>query len=207
LAPVFREAGVSPRVGRLGVGLSNEFSRKVVIEPWPEGGVALKVHAEPDERRALARRFDLLELTALEAEGRLERDAASGEIRFHGSLAADLEQECVVTLEPVPARIRRPVERRYLRAEGRAPHGPVAEFQVPEDGEDEEEVELVYGRTIDLGEVLAEELALALDTYPRAADADALVAGELAPYIGGGTAEPAEQPFAALRQLKQNRAR
>ena len=76
-------------------------------------------------------------------------------------------------------------------------------------GEDDEEseVELVSGRTIDLGEAIAEELALALDPYPRAAAADDLVAEDLGPHISFGAAEPAETPFAALRQLTEKRAR
>ena len=187
-----------------GLASGNEFSRKVVIEPWPDGGVAVRLVAEPAERRALARRFGLLELAALEASGRLERDPASGEIRFCGTLEAALEQACVVTLEPVPAQIRQPVERRYLRSAGEVPSPQVWSL---DDDPDEAEVELVSGRTIDLGEALAEELALALDPYPRAAEADALAAEDLGPYISFGGAEPAEQPFAVLRQLKDQRAR
>ena len=63
------------------------------------------------------------------------------------------------------------------------------------------------GRTIDLGEAMAEELALALDPYPRAADADDLVLRDLGPNISVGAEPPAESPFAALRQLAEKRAR
>jgi uncharacterized metal-binding protein YceD (DUF177 family) len=68
----------------------------------------------------------------------------------------------VVTLEPVAAQIRQPVERRWRRVAGVAPPPQEAPAWTVED-DDEEEVELVYGRAIDLGEALAEELALALD--------------------------------------------
>lgn len=181
---------------------SKEFSRKVVIEPWPEGGVTVELRAEPQERAALARRFGLLDLASFEASGRLERDPGSGEMRLRCWLEAVLEQECVVTLEPVAAHIQQPVERRYRRAEGPVP--PPQEVRVwTVEEDDEDEVEPVYGRTIDLGEALAEELALALDPYPRAAEADALVAEDLGPYITFGGAEPADQPFAVLRQLKE----
>ena len=198
------------------MGLSDEFARKVVIEPWPEGGIAVALVARPDERAALARRFGLLELAALEARGRLERDAASGEIRLRGELEAALTQECVVTLEPVPARLCEPVERRWRRVAGKAREAP-ARPQVWTPGQDperddDEEVEPVYGRMIDLGAAFAEELALALDPYPRAPDApargaEALAEGDLGPYISFGEGEPAEPPLAALRQLKDKRAR
>ena len=189
------------------MGLSNEFSRKVVIEPWPEGGIAVALVAAPAERLALARRLGLLELTRLEACGRLERDPARGEIRLRAELEATLAQECVITLEPVTAQLREPVERRYRRVAGKAP--PAAAPVLVPDPDDDEEIELVYGRTIDLGAAIAEELALAIDPYPRAAAAGAadLVAEDLGPYISVGEAEPAAPPFAALRQLKDKRAR
>ena len=183
---------------------ANEFSRPVVIEPWPEGGVDVALSADPAERRALARRFDLLELEALRATGRLERHAASGDIRFEGWLEAALVQACVLSLEPVPASLREPIERRWRRVDGlsrAAPAGP--EIWRPDD----DEVELVTGRTLDLGEMVAEELALALDPYPRAADALALVSERLGPNISLGEAEPPETPLAALAQLQQRRAR
>jgi uncharacterized metal-binding protein YceD (DUF177 family) len=193
------------------VGLSEAFARKVVIEPWPDGGIAVTLSAGPEERAVLARRFGLLELAALEARLRLERLPASGEIRLHGVLEADLTQVCVVSLEPVPAQLREPVERRYRRAGGPAPAATSPKVWTPDEDEDEE-VELVHGRTLDLGAALAEELALALDPYPRAPDAEALLAEALAadglgPYISFGAATPAEPPLAALRQLKEKRAR
>ena len=50
---------------------------------------------------------------------------------------------------------------------------------------------------LDLGEILAEELALALDPYPRAAEADARMAA-----LGAGDAETSA--FAALAALKKH---
>jgi uncharacterized metal-binding protein YceD (DUF177 family) len=199
--------GAPPDVEPWVVSASSEFVRKVVIEPWPEAGVALELRAAPEERAQLARRFGLSSLDELVATGRLERDPASGEIRLRGVLEAALAQECVVSLEPVPARLRQPLGRRWLRVEGQrlpAPEPELVSFGAAAD--EDEEVELVTGRTIDLGAAVAEELGLALDPYPRAAEADALLAGELAPYIGGGR-EPDEQPFAILRQLKEKRVR
>jgi uncharacterized metal-binding protein YceD (DUF177 family) len=188
----------------------NEFARPVVIDPLPDAGIAVELCADAGERRALARRFGLLALDALRATGRLERGDDSHELRFRGWLEAELAQACVVSLEPVPASIRQPVERRYRRIDPAAASALAAEddtvWVIGEDDE-ESEVELVSGRTIDLGEAIAEELALALDPYPRAPSADDLVAEDLGPHISFGAAEPAETPFAALRQLTEKRAR
>ena len=188
----------------------NEFPRPLVIEPWPDAGIAVDLAADASERRALARRFGLLELPSLRVEGRLERGDDSQELRFRGWLEAEVVQACVVTLEPVPATIRQPVERRYRKAEAGADPGaasPPHHIWAPDGDEDEVEVDLVSGRTIDLGEAMAEELALALDPYPRAADADDLVLRDLGPNISVGAEQPAESPFAALRQLAEKRAR
>ena len=62
-------------------------------------------------------------LDALRASGRLERGDDSHELRFHGWLEAELAQACVVSLEPVPASIRQPVERRYRRIDPAAAVG------------------------------------------------------------------------------------
>lgn len=180
----------------------NEFSRRVVVDPWPGGGIAVEVTADAAERRALARRFGLIEVTALCGHGRLER--AHGEIVFHGWLEAEVVQPCVVTLEPVPATLRQPIERRYRLGAAsigqEPPHGVV-------DLDDEEEVEAVTGSEIDLGEVVAEELGLSLEPYPRAAAAEVAAAEDLGPYVRLGPAEPSEKPLAALGQLQEKRAR
>jgi uncharacterized metal-binding protein YceD (DUF177 family) len=188
------------------VSLTNEFSRRLVVEPWPDEGMTVDVSADAAERRSLAERFDLLEVRALRGHGRLERHGA--ELVLRGCLEADVVQECVVSLEPVPGRIRQPVERRYrLGGTGDAararfePHGTV----VLDD--DEAEVEPVIGRRIDLGEAFAEELGLALEPYPRAPGVSALESDALGPYVSAGSEDRPSKPFAALRQLQEKHAR
>jgi hypothetical protein len=186
---------------------TNEFSRSVVIDPWPDGGVNVNVTANPVERRALARRFDLVEVRSLRGHGRIERLKGAAELTFRGWLEADVVQTCVVSLEPVPARIRRPVERRYRP--GAAQAAAMARLQPKGTVDleaDDEEVEPLVGRAIDLGEALAEELGLALDPYPRAAGAAPLEADVLGPHVSIGETEPGT-PFAALRRLQDKHAR
>jgi uncharacterized metal-binding protein YceD (DUF177 family) len=188
------------------VSLTNEFSRRLLVEPWPDEGMAVDVSADTAERRSLAERFDLLEVRALRGHGRLERHGA--ELVLRGCLEAEVVQECVVSLEPVPARIRHPVERRYrLGGTGDAtrarfePHGTI----VLDDNE--AEVEPVIGRKIDVGEAFAEELGLALEPYPRAPGASALESGALGSYVSVGSEDRPSEPFAALRQLQEKHAR
>jgi hypothetical protein len=64
------------------VAPKNEFARPLVIEPWPDAAIAVEFSADPGERRALARRFGLLELRSLRVEGRLDRGGDRRELRF-----------------------------------------------------------------------------------------------------------------------------
>lgn len=164
--------------------------------------MSVDVSANAAERCALAERFDLLEVRALRGHGRLERRGA--ELILRGWLEAEVVQECVVSLEPAPARLRQPIERHYRLGGGDAartrfePHGTVVL-------DDQLEVEPVVGREIDVGEAFAEELGLVLEPYPRAPGA-ALDAGDLTPHVSVGLEDPGK-PFAALRRLQDKHAR
>lgn len=181
---------------------TNEFSRRLVIDPWPDAGINVDVTADPEEREALARRFDLVEVRSLRGRGRIERLEHPVELVFRGCLEADVVQTCVVTLEPVPAAIRRAVVRRYRPDRGPGTTPERLETGILLNLDEEDEIEPLSGREIDLGEALAEELGLSLDPYPHALGAAAVEAGELGPHVSLGLAEPSK-PFAALRQLRE----
>jgi uncharacterized metal-binding protein YceD (DUF177 family) len=185
---------------------TNEFSRKLVVDPWPEAGIDVDVDADPAERQALARRFDLLEVRSLRAHGRIERLEQPAELVFRGWLAADVVQTCVLSLEPVPATIRQAIERRYRPGSAAADRERLQPKGAIDLDDEDEEVEPVNGREIDLGEAIAEEFGLALDPYPRALGAAAIEPEALGPHVSLGQAEP-EKPFAALRQLREEHPR
>jgi hypothetical protein len=184
----------------------NEFSRRLAIDPWPGRGIDLDVVADAAEREALARRFNLLEVRSLRGRGRLERREDPDQVVLRGWLEAEVVQSCVVSLEPVPAKLREPVWRRYrpvgARGAGSDRFEPVGELDL----DDEVEIETVAGGEIDVGEAFAEELGLALDPYPRAANAAAIEATTPGSHVRLGPAE-AGKPLAALRQLQEKRAR
>jgi hypothetical protein len=132
-----------------------EFPRPVRVSNLPEAGQQLRLEATAQECAALAARLGLLALHALSAELRLRAESAGG-IRVDGHIEASLEQACVVSLEPVPQRVREPFALRIL-PEGQLPS---------EDPDSDDEVECDNG-IAELGEVIAQLLALALDPYPR----------------------------------------
>lgn len=177
---------------------STEFSRRIVVEPWPQGGTTVELEASAEERRALVRRFGLLELSSLTAVGTLERSGDDGEIRFRAQLGADVAQACVISLEPVTSHISEPIERRFRRL----PAGErAAEVMVDPEAVD---VEPLREPSLDLGEVVAEELGLALDPYPRVGDAYGRLP-DLGPDVSLGDVESGASPFAVLEELYNNK--
>jgi len=138
-----------------------EFSRPVDIPRITGRASAHKIAADAPERAGLAERFALVSLDRLAAEIRLER-LPGGLVRLDASLSADVVQSCVVTLEPVA----NAVEETFTLLFG--PGEDAREIVL--DGE-AETVEPLEGDRIDLGEIVAQQLSLALDPFPRAAGA------------------------------------
>ena len=147
-----------------------------------------RVVATAAECAALARRFGIPGVGALAATLSLRHDR-DGAIRAEGRLEADVTQACVVSLEPVAQHVSAPLLLRFLPP-GAAPD---------DDPESPDEIE-TDGDTLDLGEAVAEQLALALDPYPRRPDA-ALPPDVTAPPEAEPLAAPS--PFAGLARLRR----
>ena len=164
-------------------------------------GLTIAFEADAEERAALARRLDLMALEALSAQLRFEAaDEGEGAIRVTGTIRAGLVQSCVVTLEPVPRTVNESISALYapLPAEQ-----PAQEVEVLAEGD---EAEPLPEDGIDVGEVVAEQLALLLDPYPRHPDAPvdplSYSAGEDGPKKDTSGDDGGAGPFAALGQLK-----
>ena len=166
-----------------------ELSRPVRIDTLGDGGRTISVSADPEERAALAHRFALMSLDRLDAEAELRRE---GDIVFaEGRLRAAAVQACVASGEPVPATIDDSFSLRFV------PQTAGSGEEIELDAEDFDTIDY-QGSSIDLGEAIAETLALSLDPFPRSTDADAVLraAGVLSEE------EAVTGPFAALKGLK-----
>lgn len=148
---------------------------------------------EPAALAALAGEFALADLSGLVLAGEISADGARG-WRFSGRLGAEIEQACVVTLEPVRTVLDEPVERRWLPAADL----PAATEEADPAGPDLPDP---LGETIDLGAVLHEALALAIDPYPRAPGAE-LGSRVFGPAGTEPLTDEAARPFAPLAALK-----
>jgi uncharacterized metal-binding protein YceD (DUF177 family) len=168
-----------------------EFSRTVRADTLGDEPRTLAIDADEAERAALARRFDLVAIGRLSAQAALVRKGA--DVVADGRIEAAVTQSCVATGEPVEAEVDEPFSLVFRRA--------------PDPGRPDEEVELSEGdldlifydgASIDLGEAVAETMAIALDPYPRAPGA------EEALKAAGVKSEEEAGPFGALAALRDN---
>lgn len=169
----------------------SDFSRPQRIDAIGSEPREVRIEADASELQALARCFDIAAMDALTAHASLYRQGS--DIRATGRLHARLTQLCVATNIELPAVIDEAFEI-VFRSE---PPKDVPDAGI-ELSESECDVVFYEGGEIDLGEAVAETLALAIDPYPRAPDADAVLE-EM-----GVLSEQAAGPFAALSGLRKS---
>ncbi|WP_126173164.1 YceD family protein [Altericroceibacterium xinjiangense] len=150
----------------------------------------LHLEANEGERAALAARFGLVAVNSLVADVALEPD--EGAILASGRMQADIVQSCAISGEDLPVSIDEPLALRFVPAR-----------QV----EEEEEIELEEGELdemeftgdrFDVGEAVAQSLALAIDPYATGPQAEDIR------KQGHVIDEAAAGPFAALAALKKD---
>lgn len=167
--------------------MSEGFSCRLPIGQIRDGA-RIDLVAGDEERAAIAARLGLPRIERLEAHAVLERDGA--QVRATGRIRAALEQSCVATGEPVPARVDEPFDLMFLpEPAGRADE----EIEL---GADEMDTVFHDGAAIDLGTAIADTLALVLDPFPRGPNADAAL------KAAGVLSEGEAGPFAGLAKLK-----
>ncbi len=176
------------------------FSRVVRRDDVPVAGLDLKLEADDAARVVLAARLGLLSLDLLFTRVEVFPWRRTG-LRLEGSFSAAVVQACVVSLEPVPAVHE---ETFVLRYRPMLPAGE-DEREVSINPLEDEPPEHLPDEGIDLGEVVAEQLVLALAPYPKA-----VAHGEIAGGRGGedptssDLSEKKANPFEVLRNFKPN---
>ncbi|RAU22518.1 hypothetical protein CU669_07450 [Paramagnetospirillum kuznetsovii] len=173
-----------------------EFSRPLLVDALPAKISRQSIEADSDERAAIATRLDLVEIKSLSAKISLEPLGRTGLIRVNGRLTAEVVQTCCVTLAPIAAVIEDEFQLTFGPPE--AELDEAEEIEVSWDGEDPPDP--ITDGAIDIGELVVEHLALALDPFPRAPDA----AFEPPPEPED-TSEAKPNPFAVLAALRQKK--
>ena len=174
-------------------GIVPEFSRPILADSLAVSDRIHEIEANDEERAALAERFGILSRESLSATIRLRRLPGGDLVRLRGQLKAHVTQACVVSLEPVPEEIEEEFELIY----GPKPDEESEEIVV--DMEAMDPPEPIINNAIDIGEAVAEHLALALEPFPRAPGAEFTEPPEEPEEV----LEAKPHPFAALASLKK----
>ena len=158
-----------------------EFSRLLQVDRVPVLGSHERIAADEKECAALANRLGLPKLHSL--GGFLKAVPwRGGGLKITGTLKAEVDQVSVISLETFTSALEYPIERYFL--------SPRAGNLTAE-----EDFDIIEHGIVDLGEILAETMALELDPYPR-------MEGEIFSDIEEPL-EPAKvSPFTSLSKLK-----
>jgi len=173
--------------------MAGELSWDHLVEDIPATGLTVERTADLEERLALAAALDLLGVPLLEARYQITPQSLN-RYTLTGELKAILEQTCVVTLEPVRSEIAETFVATYWPAEAMP---EPAKGQVALNGEPDPEA--IVGGSIDVGRIVFESLAAAIDPFPR--QPGAVFEGPLSTPQG----QKRESPFAVLANLKAKR--
>ncbi|WP_158744633.1 DUF177 domain-containing protein [Acidisphaera sp. L21] len=146
------------------------------------GGLVVTVDATPAECEAIAKRLLIPSVQSVHCRWAL-RPARGGVVEAEGSLTARLHQECVVSLDAFVVEMVEEFAVRFV------PPGREGE---PSEDPDEPDELVMLNDSLELGEATVEQLALALDPYPRKP-------GAVLPEEAG---DAPVNPFAALAKWK-----
>lgn len=166
------------------------WTHPIRLSDLARGPVSLRLEPDDATRKALAKTMGLVSLPALIADLKVKAWLDGAEIT--GRLDGTVEQVCGVSLDRFEQPLASEFELRVVPAG--SPNAPTesgaGEIELDLDAPDPPDV--LEGDVIDLAALVAEQLALAVDPFPRKP-------GATFDYVPD-TVE--ESPFAVLRKLK-----
>jgi hypothetical protein len=175
----------------MGTGVSEPAIWRVLI-PWPSAGARASrfdLRASAPERASIARHLDLESVERLEAD--LSAAPWLDGLTLSGRLEAEVGRICGVTLEPFVERVSEAVLARFLPPDSlHLPPDQAGEIVIDPSAEDPPEAGEDDG--VDVGALVIELLALALDPFPRRPDA----------VFEAPATDAAPSPFSVLAALK-----
>jgi uncharacterized metal-binding protein YceD (DUF177 family) len=159
----------------------------------PEVGLSRERAADPDELASIARALDLVACRSLAAKYTIT-PTAEGRYQLSGTLRAEVEQACVVTLEPIGSTVEERFDVSFW---------PTDEMPPPASGEvnlDEElDPEPIVEGQIAVGRIVFEHLATAIEPFPRKPDA---TLERTSTATEERTGDKPESPFAVLANIR-----
>ncbi len=164
-------------------GPAAELVRLVAAERVGTAGLSVAVQASEAECAAIAARLMLPSVASVHCGWQL-RLSYGGRLEAEGSLRARLQQVCVVSLDAFESEIIEEFAVHFVPAGAEAEDG--------DDPDEPDEIPFEAG-LLDLGEATIQQLALALEPYPRKPGAELTIPNE------GGS----PTPWDALAQWRE----
>lgn len=176
-----------------------EFSHILTLADLKLNQAPMTISANEKECALLAARFDLPAIHSLSAHVTLSSDP----IHMKGRMKAHIDQLCVATGETLNVEISEDIAIDFIETPHIEPNDSEIELQ-------DEDCETMFhnGREIDIGEAISQSLYLAIDPFPRAKNAQEILAKAGVMTEEEMAAQAAHQkrkesPFSALSALKK----
>lgn len=143
-----------------------EFSKVIELGDPGRAPKIFSLTANEDQCRKVAARLGALSISHFEGEVRIS--TTKTEIFVDGAVKAQMVRECVASLEPVDEAVDDEFDIEFTR---------IPETKDEDETESEEDwrlPEVHLGDDIDIGELLVQQLSLAMDPFPRKEGATSL---------------------------------
>ncbi|MDG1438042.1 MAG: DUF177 domain-containing protein [Emcibacteraceae bacterium] len=185
------------------VDIINELSRPYNLEKVLKAGTELKVVANNQECVKLSERFSIPKVVSLNADCVIKKLAQKhkGDFLLNVKMEAEVIQQCVLSLNDVPESIDEEFSI-IFQIISESGDDKTDEREVEFNMEDDD-VEIISGFDIDVGEYIAEYLALSIRPYPRLSKVSQQEIGHKIMSEENVNVEPEKKnPFAVLKDLK-----
>ena len=187
--------------------LENEWSHLFKVEELQTGKpLVLEISPNEEESKRLCQRLDLLSIDKLTAKLKITQESGSMIVHIKGHIEADFQQSCVVTLEPVEAKISEEFEAWFADTAQAVPLAKARHEREQKSGQNElqimsesEDPEPITNGYIDLGELVTQYLSLSINPYPHAKGVNFEVDTQSKKQNKG---DDITNPFAALKDWK-----
>lgn len=156
-----------------------------------------ELYATDAQLAALVDRFGLVAFNSLRADVTIHSRGNDQGIMLNGHVKADLVQSCIATLEDVPEIVDSPFSLLLVDPE-------TADRMDADEGyldEDQPEYDALEGDVVEVGEIIAQTVAISMNPYPRKEGVELTVGNKKDISINEPELEK-ENPFSVLGKIK-----
>lgn len=169
------------------------YNDQIAVETLTKESARFSLEFPADALSELAARLAIPLVSSL--SGTLGLAHRNNVVEVRGEFSSVVQQICVVSLEPFTAEIKEEIDLDLVSVEEAEAREEAGALWDP----DEREFDVLEGRMVTPGEILAQTLSLALDDHPRKPDSE-LMAENQGVSLNEGPLKK-ENPFTALKGM------